>query len=537
MDAFVCRLAPSKKQELDRLLARAIYVTGAPFSLVGDPHWKEFLNVLNPAYDPPSPYLIGNRLLQEESDLVSTFVKGRLEEVTEPSFTLTADGWTNPGHNSVINFCVCEPKAMFVGSRLANVAHDKEFIVEVLTDKLNEVGPGKILGICTDNAANMKSAWEDIMKRYRHIVCYGCTAHGLNLLMHDFMGFPSMIGVQNSAVKIVKTINYRAQIKGLFEASGSVESLKVAVETRWYSWAACFKSLLANRNAIETVVLSREESVKAKVVQIKKDVLNDIFWDRIAATCRVIELVSYYITVVERDTVPSLSVVPYLLNDLKKALLGPEGLIRQTPLLAAEEVRFEAKLEERIKFILGNSNVHYAAAIMDPHLMAREMTEDEVLRGCQWHYDQLELFPSVTKTEFASLFSQFRTRSGIFSYSFLWESVAKMDDPLTTVLEKRDSVPPLTWWEAYFNTNPLGKIAKRVLRLVPSSASVERVNSTHLRVHTRERNRLLHSRVEKLLNVAVNRRLEKKTSQGRHGYLPLPPNTAELDSEHEDNCA
>lgn len=79
---------------------------------------------------------------------------------------------------------------------------------------------------------------------------------------------------------------------------------------------------IANRNAIETVVLSREESVKAKMIQIKKDILNDIFWDRIAATRRVIEVVSYYITVVERDTVPSLSVVPYLFNDLKKALLG-----------------------------------------------------------------------------------------------------------------------------------------------------------------------------------------------------------------------
>ena len=88
--------------------------------------------------------------------------------------------------------------------------------------------------------------------------------------------------------------------------------------------------------------------------------------------------------------------------------------------------------------------MHYAAVIIDARLMGRELTEDEVLRGCQWHYDQLEIFPSVSKTEFG-LFSQFRTRLGIFSYSFLWESVVKMDDPLTIVVDKRESVLALTW--------------------------------------------------------------------------------------------
>ena len=60
----------------------------------------------------------------------------------------------------------------------------------------------------------------------------------------------------------------------------------------------------------------------------------------------------------------------------------------------------------------------------------------------------------------------------------------------------------------FFHGSPLSAAATRILNIVSSSAAVERINSTQLRTHSKERNRLTHERVEKLVKVAVNRRIE-----------------------------
>ena len=43
-----------------------------------------------------------------------------------------------------------------------------------------EVGPMKVLGICTDNAANLKKVWQLIVTDFPHIYPYGCLALTLN---------------------------------------------------------------------------------------------------------------------------------------------------------------------------------------------------------------------------------------------------------------------------------------------------------------------------------------------------------------------
>jgi hypothetical protein len=50
---------------------------------------------------------------------------------------------------------------------------------------LEKLASIKYFGIVTDNAANMKAAWQKIEAKFSHITCYGCVAHGLNLLLND----------------------------------------------------------------------------------------------------------------------------------------------------------------------------------------------------------------------------------------------------------------------------------------------------------------------------------------------------------------
>ena len=93
--------------------------------------------------------------------------------------------------------------------------------------------------------------------------------------------------------------------------------------------------------------------------------------------------------------------------------------------------------------------------------------------------------------------------------------------------------PPKTWWSAFFTRTRLANVALRVLNIVVSSAAVERANSVQLRIHSKERNRLLHHRVEKLMKISVNRRIQSGQKRQRHVELVLPP-LDEVDEDYMD---
>ena len=56
--------------------------------------------------------------------------------------------------------------------------------------------------------------------------------------------------------------------------------------------------------------------------------------------------------------------------------------------------------------------------------------------------------------------------------------------------------------------HPLNIPARRALSMVPTSTAVERANSAQGVVHSKSRNRLAQARVNTLMKVTVNRRME-----------------------------
>ena len=61
-------------------LARAVYATGSPLMLTDNVYWKRFLNVLQPAYTPPTTHALSTNLLDAEFNRVQVKVKQILEK-------------------------------------------------------------------------------------------------------------------------------------------------------------------------------------------------------------------------------------------------------------------------------------------------------------------------------------------------------------------------------------------------------------------------------------------------------------------------
>ena len=208
-------------------------------------------------------------------------------------------------------------------------------------------------------------------------------------------------------------------------------------------------------------------------------------------------------------------------------------MISLSSLSRLDEAAFAQKFENRRAFILGDSGIHAAAAILDPHVNGRGLSPEEILDGCNFLSSLSCGSESSQEGTITSELAAYRSREGVFEKQFLWNGIAQSNDSLEILLSRRAAMPPKTWWSAFFTRTRLANVALRVLNIVASSAAVERANSVQLRIHSKERNRLLHHRVEKLMKISVNRRIQSGQKRQRHVELVLPP-LDEVDEDYMD---
>ena len=131
---------------------------------------------------------------------------------------------------------------------------------------IDEVGSEKIGAIVTDNASNMKSAWEFVQQKNPHIFCIGCLAHGLHLLCKDLVNKVEWIhDVAEKSGKIVRFFGSHHKPKYELEEQqqrryGKKIALRLFAQTRWGTIHGMFHSLLASKEAL--LAVSRSDSGK-----------------------------------------------------------------------------------------------------------------------------------------------------------------------------------------------------------------------------------------------------------------------------------
>lgn len=109
--------------------------------------------------------------------------------VTVQSLALMCDGWSNVRNESIISFVVTTLNPVFYKSIApGSASHTGEFMANAMLEVINEIGCDKFVGIVTDSAANMKRAW-NIIEECPLVVCYGCGAHGFQLLLGDLLAY------------------------------------------------------------------------------------------------------------------------------------------------------------------------------------------------------------------------------------------------------------------------------------------------------------------------------------------------------------
>jgi hypothetical protein len=473
------------QNEVQKALARAVYVTGQPLSIFEHPLWKQALQLLRPNFNPPSRKMLSTVLLEEEYEDVKQKVTEKIEDANV--LHIAADGWTNIRKDSILNIIIYTPKPYFHSSiDTQDNRHTAEYLSEKISQTMNEIGSAKFLGIITDNAANMKKCGKLLTDQYENTTWVGCLAHTLNLLIGDVLKIDSVQETFKSVIAIVKSVLqsniYSAEFKKIALEKSLNVTLLFPVKTRWGSYLHCLENFLKSKSILQSMVVNENNRDLQKH---KLKLLSETTWQDVANQITFLKPIVKWITILEGDSC-SIHLVHRALKEIEEELESDnsKSIFEEVPLRDLK-LKFKTRKENCVK------PIHLAAVILDPKNQGATLNNDEYLDGCS-------TIMTIAQCDAALLqeLSDYKCRKGLWERPLIWQATEDVD--------------PISWWLTFFPKTVLAKTAQKVLSVPSTSASVERSFSTHGNIHTKKRNKLKTERAAKICYISHNWKLMNK---------------------------
>lgn len=484
---FTVDLAPAlTDSEVDEAIARAVYSSAVPLSMLESQFWKKTFELIRPGYDPPNRHSLGGNLLTAEYQRVKMATMKKIQNAN--GLGLISDGWGDISGRKVVNFIVSTPEPIFYKSLRPGVQRETAaFVASNIIGVIDEIGNDKFVSVITDNAPNMRAAWKIIEDKYKHIRCVGCAAHGINLLIKDIMALNVLDELLQQSKKLIKLFKYSHVPHALLEAKqkekygSSACTLKLPSPTRWAYAVLCFDSLLKNKEAIL-------EAIVCPTVQfdrnIKTAVLADDTWEKLEEARRLLRPLFDAINRIETDN----AVLSDIHSHFSSISRHVDSVLQDSAMFSMSDVlAIRDSIKKRQELIC--KPIHAAAHLLDPRYRGVALSGDDENQALNYITEMCNVSGYDRGIMLANL-AEFKAHRGFFSRDSLWEAA--------------QHVSPSTWWQGLCEKQPLNVLASKLLNIPPSSAASERNWSAHGRIHTKVRNRLSPSTTEKLIAVQWN---------------------------------
>ena len=206
---FVVKTSQSDKDALDLQLARFVYSTNIPFSVVEHPEFKKLMTMLRPGYRPPTRYDVSGKLLDNvQADLMSQCT----EELLDQTVSMSLDGWSNIHNDPIICASITTDRGRsFLAETIdtSGKSHTSDYLHEITKTVIQECEMKfkcHVRSFVTDNAANMSRMRRELKDNDDvNVITYGCSAHYLNLLAKDV----EVSGVRDHLLPVIKYQYFR----------------------------------------------------------------------------------------------------------------------------------------------------------------------------------------------------------------------------------------------------------------------------------------------------------------------------------------
>lgn len=205
----------AKRKELNEKWASFFYEANVPFNVARHPAFIEAVKATSLArfeYHPPSYHQLRTQLIEPKKLQIENEIQAKTGfAVKNYGVSLCTDGWDDVNRRPLMNVMMsCPTGDVFLGS-IDTTGQKKTmaYISDQLKIFIEKVGPANVQQICTDNAANMLGALDDVLITYPHIFKQGCMAHALDLLLEDWAKVEDFTDLIERAKSLVLYIRNR----------------------------------------------------------------------------------------------------------------------------------------------------------------------------------------------------------------------------------------------------------------------------------------------------------------------------------------
>ncbi|XP_075654755.1 uncharacterized protein LOC142624914 [Castanea sativa] len=505
-------------------VARWWYHSNVPFYASQSPYYQPMIDSIasiGPGFKRPSFYELRGPLLRNAVHEVNEFLLDIKNDWKLYGCSVMSDGWTNQKQQPIMNFLVyCPRGAMFLKSiDTSGLTKDAETLFNIFDCVVQEICVEYIVQLITDNASAYKKAGKKLQQKYGTLFWSPCAAHCIDLMLENIANpkwFPLVDEAIKKAKKITKFIYNHGVVLDLMKQdfTNGRELCRPAI-TRFATNFLSLQSMLRFKKELRQMFtsdkwLSCPHAKTAVGKEISKIVLEDYsFWSQCTHIVKVSEPLVRVLRLVDGDEKPAMG---YLYEAMDKAKEEIKRRLKNKVSLYGHYIRvIDARWDKQL-----HSPLHAAGCFLNPAIYFRPSfkRQNEVQRGLLSTLMRLVPDPDI-QDKISSQLDEYKKSIGDFGTSL--------------AIRQRERLNPISWWEQFGLGAPdLQSFAIRVLSQCCSATGCERNWSTFEYVHSKKRNRLEHKRVNDLVFVHYNLRLQQRNIQ-RNKYALDPISLDNID--------
>ncbi len=506
---MITALHLAKRKELDDKWAAFFYDANVAFNVAKNPTFIEAVKATSQAgflYEPPKYHALRTPLLDARKKHVEDEVKKTTKYSIETyGATISTDGWDNVVRRPLMNVMLCCPAGdIFLGSvDTSGNKKTRQYIAGELKKYIDQVGPHLVTQVCTDNAANMLGAMDDIVNAYPHMTKQGCTAHALDLFMEDWAKVPQFKTLILKARRVCLYIRNHHVPMALFREASKLQLLMPA-DTRFACNLLMIQRLIEVRPALEQVVrdpifmdyvatlFNRQHGHRARALAgvVVATIEDPVFWHQCVNYEQMLKDIIIGLRLFDGRE-PAMGRVWLAMNNMKKHIFA----LRDNPFYVPPGIAKHLEDSFMKRWAMVRTDLHLAGALLNPYLsdVVEIQQNGDFKRALNRVVRKLSPILGVNFNDVMVELTDYEERQGPYS-------------PLETPDIREVNLQPHQWWHRV-GDKALSKIASRILSLTCSASSCERNWSNYSFVHNKSRNRLGTKKAEALVYIYANSRL------------------------------
>ncbi|KAM3279931.1 hypothetical protein ACQJBY_046987 [Aegilops geniculata] len=449
-----------------------------------------------------------------------------------------SDGWTDGRTRHLVNFLVNSPAGTFFidSVDISALVASKELLADLMEKRINDIGRGYVVQICTDNGANYKAAGRLLTERIPTLWWTPCAAHCLNLMLESICKIKQFSECITNGKRVSTFIYRHGKVLDEMRVKTDNRDLVRAGATRFATNFLNLQSLHKHRQALKELFVgvvwhsNKKLSTSPVGQKVQEDVLSISFWNSVETCMKVSLPLLRVLRIVDGDKKPAMPEVMAAMDYAKERI---KAAIDDKPTLVKKVIKI---VEDKWESQMG-VKLYGAALFLNPNRIYGLKAKPEKARYCQrlrhmFNEVLLHMEPDDDKASVISrLVDDYERGEGeCFSSKLAYNDRTKKS--------------PLLWWGAYGGlAYELQHLAKHIVSLCASASGCERNWSCFQNIHSKKRNRLEFQRLNDLSYVQYNRknadRFQKIREEGSKGTRsdPLVLEDLQWDNEWVDHNA